>query len=154
MSVGVDGGGVRAIPAVLRRSVFVALSPSTEAALEPFGHFHTCTFVAKMALIMPQLEAARTLSLNDGANYHNILPGVLPIIGAHSNAMLEVRRWGASFLSEAFAAPTWPPEEKEQLALIVLETLREYLEVVQDRAVIKDAILTAATIYPLIYRHT
>ncbi|KAF1949447.1 hypothetical protein CC80DRAFT_540278 [Byssothecium circinans] len=107
-----------------------------------------------MALAMPQLEAARTLLLNDGANYPNILPGVLPLIGANSNATLEVRRWGADFLSESFSAPTWPLEEKERMALIVLDTLKNYLEVVQDRAVIKSAIMTAATIYPLIYRHT
>ena len=45
-------------------------------------------------------------------------------------------------------------ELKESRAMVVLESLKEYLEVVQDRAVIKSAILTAATIYPLIYKHT
>jgi symplekin len=108
-----------------------------------------------MSQLLDQLEAARKLALVDGANYPNIIPGVLPIVGANSNATLELRRWGAEFLQEAFSSPTWPPELKESRALGgVLESLREYLDVVQDRGVIKSAILTAATIYPLMYRHT
>ena len=101
-----------------------------------------------MTQILDQLEAARKLA------YPNIVPGVLPVVGANSNADIEVRRWGADFLAEAFASPTWPVELKESRAMVVLESLKEYLEVVQDRAVIKSAILTAATIYPLIYKHT
>ncbi|KAF2634963.1 hypothetical protein P280DRAFT_438026 [Massarina eburnea CBS 473.64] len=105
--------------------------------------------------MVDQLDAARRLALNDGANYPNIIPGVLPIVGANSNATLEIRRWGADFLAEAFSAPTWSPDQKQSCATLgVLESLKEYLEMVQDRAVIKNAILTAATVYPLIYRHT
>ncbi|CAI6332489.1 unnamed protein product [Periconia digitata] len=115
-----------------------------------------------MTQMLDQLEAARKLALNDGTHYPKILPGVLPIIGANSNANIELRRWGADFLAEAFASPTWSPEMKEALVLRVaagagsalLEALKEYLEVVQDRAVIKSAILTAATIYPMMYKHT
>jgi symplekin len=35
----------------------------------------------------------------------------------------------------------------------VLETLKLYLETVQDRGVIKSAIQAAASLYPLVYKH-
>lgn len=100
---------------------------------------------------LSQLESARSLALGDGRYYPTIIPGVLPIINPH--ASLEVRRWGADFLAETFAAPTWPPDTKETVALTVLETLKEYLEVVQDSGVVRSAIQAAASIYPLVYRH-
>ncbi|KAF2187032.1 hypothetical protein K469DRAFT_705582 [Zopfia rhizophila CBS 207.26] len=100
-----------------------------------------------------QLESARSLALGDGRYYPTIIPGVLPIIGANANATLEIRRWGADFLAETFASPTWPSESKESLGLTVLPTLLEYLEQVEDTGVIKSAVQAAASIYPLIYRH-
>lgn len=111
-------------------------------------------FATMSAQTLSQLESARSLALGDGRYYPTIIPGVLPIIGAASNPSLEIRRWGADFLAETFASPTWPPDAKESVALTVLDTLKEYLEVVQDRGVIKGAIQAAATIYPLVYRHT
>jgi len=102
---------------------------------------------------LTQLESARTLALGDGLYYATIIPGVLPIIGASANAALEIRRWGAEFLAEAFASPTWSLEAKETCCLSVLPTLKEYLELVDDRGVIKCAVQAAASIYPLVYRH-
>ncbi|KAF2682397.1 hypothetical protein K458DRAFT_370230 [Lentithecium fluviatile CBS 122367] len=104
---------------------------------------------------LEQLENARSLALGDGRYYSTIVPGVMPIIGvqAPDTTSIEVRRWGADFLAETFASPTWAPEEKARLALTVLETLKLYLDTVQDRGVIKSAIQAAASIYPLVYRH-
>ncbi|KAF2467504.1 uncharacterized protein BDR25DRAFT_234411 [Lindgomyces ingoldianus] len=100
-----------------------------------------------------QLESARSLALGDGRYYPTIIPGVLPIIGPNTNAALETRRWGADFLAETFASPTWPSDAKETCSLTVLPTLRAYLEGENDAGVVKSAVQAAATIYPLVYRH-
>ncbi|KAF2109507.1 hypothetical protein BDV96DRAFT_502484 [Lophiotrema nucula] len=105
------------------------------------------------AQTLGQLESARTLALGDGRYYPTIIPGVLPIIGANANSSLEIRRWGADFLSETFASPAWPSEEKQKSALTILPTLNEYLTAVEDNTVMKGAIQTAASTYPLVYRH-
>jgi symplekin len=101
---------------------------------------------------LTQLQSARALALGDGRYYPTIVPGVLPLVGA-PNADIEVRRWGADFLAETFASPTWAPEDKGRVAMTVLETLKLYLETVQDRGVIKSAIQAAASLYPLVYKH-
>ncbi|KAF2869363.1 hypothetical protein BDV95DRAFT_577173 [Massariosphaeria phaeospora] len=100
-----------------------------------------------------QLDAARSLALGDGRYYGTIIPGVLPIIGPSASASLEVRRWGADFLAEAFASPAWGADEKQASALTVLATLKDYVEGVDDRSVVKSAIQAAASIYPLVYRY-
>ncbi|ORY08196.1 hypothetical protein BCR34DRAFT_13667 [Clohesyomyces aquaticus] len=100
-----------------------------------------------------QLESARSLALGDGRYYPTIIPGVLPIIGPNANASLDTRRWGADFLAETFASPTWPSDAKEPSCLTVLPTLRAYLDD-NDTGVIKSAVQAAASIYPLVYRHT
>ncbi|KAF2270468.1 hypothetical protein CC78DRAFT_133707 [Lojkania enalia] len=105
------------------------------------------------AQTLGQLESARSLALGDGRYYPTIIPGVLPIIGPNSNASLEIRRWGADFLAETFASPAWPSDAKESCALTVLPTLKEYLTTVDDINVIKSAVQTAASVYPLVYRH-
>ena len=102
---------------------------------------------------LEQLNNARNLALNDGRYYPTIIPGVLPIIGPGSNATLDVQRWGADFLAETFASPTWPPNVKATIALNVLPTLKEYVES-EDTSVVKSAVQAAACIYPLVYRHT
>ncbi|KAF2742608.1 hypothetical protein M011DRAFT_472068 [Sporormia fimetaria CBS 119925] len=101
---------------------------------------------------LQQLEAARHVALGDGNHYPQILPAVVPIIGASANASLEVQRWGADFLAETFASPTWAPEQKMQQSLKVLSTLKDYIES-QDVGIIKSAIQASACIYPLVYRH-
>jgi len=98
-----------------------------------------------------QLESARGLALSDGLYYPSIIPGVLPIIGA--NAEIEIRRWGAEFLAEAFSSPTWSADAKKDVCLSVLPTLKEYLEMGEDRGLVKSAVQAAASIYPLVYKH-
>jgi symplekin len=99
-----------------------------------------------------QLQAARNLALGDGRYYPTIIPGVLPIIGANANASIEVQRWGADFLAETFASPTWAPDAKATTSLTVLPILKEFVEA-QDAAIVKSAVQAAACIYPLVYRH-
>jgi symplekin len=101
-----------------------------------------------------QLESARSLALGDGRYYPTIIPGVLPIIGFSADQTLEVQRWGADFLAEAFSSPTWPTDVKENSAPSVLATLNDYLANVDDKSVIKSAVQAAASVYPLVYRHT
>jgi symplekin len=86
-----------------------------------------------------QLQSARALALGDGNYYPTIIPGVLPII---------------SFLAEAFASPAWPSDVKESSAPSVLATLKDYLENVDDMSVVKSSVQAAASVYPLVYRHT
>jgi symplekin len=100
-----------------------------------------------------QLESARSLTLGDGNYYPTIIPGVLPIIGYAADQSIEIQRWGADFLAEAFASPAWPSEEKQKSASSVLPTLKDYLEHVADKAVVKSVVQAAASIYPLVYRH-
>ncbi|KAL1794624.1 hypothetical protein ACET3X_006440 [Alternaria dauci] len=100
-----------------------------------------------------QMESARSLALGDGRYYPTIIPGVLPIIGYSEDQSIEIQRWGADFLAEAFASPTWPQEVKQQSAPSVLPTLKAYLENVEDKSVIKSAIQAAASVYPLVYKH-
>lgn len=99
-----------------------------------------------------QLNAARNLVLGDAAFYPQIVNGVLPIIGAR--ARVELRRWGAEFLAETFASPAFNSGPKRQLATNVLLTLREILELPErDTATLKYIVQTAASLYPLVFRH-
>lgn len=67
-----------------------------------------------------QLEVARHVVLADATHYAVIIPGILPIIGPHAD--VEVRRWGADFLAEAFASPLFTDlHAKEGLAVQVSE---------------------------------
>ena len=101
-----------------------------------------------------QLQSARALALGDGRYYPTIIPGVLPIISFSAEQSLEVQRWGADFLAEACASPAWPSDVKENSAPSVLATLKDYLESVDDISVVKSSIQAAASVYPLVYRHT
>lgn len=98
-----------------------------------------------------QLNVARGMVLADPTSYPQIIHGVLPIIGR--DARVELRRWGSDFLAETFANPTLPPQQKETLALVVLETLKSLIENPQeDSAVVKSIVQAAASIYPLVVR--
>jgi len=100
-----------------------------------------------------QLESARKLALGDATYYPQIVPGVLPIIGAKSD--LELRRWGTDFLAEAFASPGLPQEEKQKLSLKVLQALKQYLELPsEDATVVSSVVQIATSIYPLVLRYT
>ncbi|KAB8071502.1 hypothetical protein BDV29DRAFT_179162 [Aspergillus leporis] len=99
-----------------------------------------------------QLNAARTLVLGDAAFYPQIVNGVLPIIGAR--ARLELRRWGTDFLAETFSSPALPTAQKEQLAAVALQTLRETLELPEkDTVTLRHIVEAAASLYPLAFRH-
>lgn len=102
---------------------------------------------------LAQLDAARSLVLGDAAFYPQIVQGILPIIGAQ--ARLELRRWGADFLAETFASPALATQQKEALSLLVMQTLKELFEVPEeDTGVVKSLVQAAASIYPLVLRHT
>src|SRR5690242_12754902 len=97
------------------------------------------------AQTIQQLESARSLALGDGRYYPTIIPGVLPIIGySADNQSLEIQRWGADFLAEAFGSPTWPSDAKENCATSVLPTLKDYLEHVDDKSVTKSVVQAVA----------
>lgn len=99
-----------------------------------------------------QLEKARLLALSDPAFYAQIVPGVLPITGP--TATLELRRWGADFLAETFACPTLPAAQKQQLSLLVLQTLKDFLDISgEDTAVIRSVVQCATSVYPLVFKH-
>ncbi|KAL0254366.1 hypothetical protein SLS55_009841 [Diplodia seriata] len=104
------------------------------------------------ASIKEQLRQARDVVLNNPNNYPAILPSILPIIG--TGADIELRRWGAEFLAETFASPLLPAEQKQQLSLLVLDRLREFLDQpAEDVSVVKAIVQTAASIYPLLFRY-
>ncbi|EZF35246.1 mRNA cleavage and polyadenylation specificity factor complex subunit [Trichophyton mentagrophytes] len=100
---------------------------------------------------MSQLDAARNLVLGDAALYPQIVHGILPIIGV--NARLELRRWGAEFLTETFSSPAFPQQPKQKLATEILGAVNDLLNTPEnDEAVVRGAIMTAASIYVLIFR--
>lgn len=101
---------------------------------------------------LTKLEAARILVLRDSALYTQIVQGILPIIGA--NARIEIRRWGAEFLAETFASPMLALQQKERLAVFVLQTLKQFLEIPgDDNGVVKSVVQAATSIYGLIFRY-
>jgi symplekin len=103
--------------------------------------------------MITNLEKARKMALGDSALYSQIVPSVLHLIGP--GAALDLRRWGADFLAEAFSCPTLASELKEQMCLQVLNLLKRYLEASgEDSAVIKSVVITATSIYPLVFKHT
>jgi symplekin len=100
-----------------------------------------------------QLNDARKLVLSDVSYYPTVVRGILPIIGP--NAAVELRRWGAEFLAEAFATPALPNGEKETMQPYVMTTLESLLENDrEDPQVLRSVIQTAASIYPLAVRWT
>ncbi|EZF12500.1 hypothetical protein H112_06616 [Trichophyton rubrum D6] len=100
---------------------------------------------------MSQLDAARNLVLGDAALYPQIVHGILPIIGV--NARLELRRWGAEFLTETFSSPAFPQQPKQKLATEILGAVNDLLNTPEnDETVVRGAIMTAASIYVLIFR--
>ncbi|KAM0330059.1 hypothetical protein ACHAQA_004230 [Verticillium albo-atrum] len=98
-----------------------------------------------------QLNDARKLVLGDVKYYSNVVKSILQIVGP--SAHLELRRWGAEFLAEAFATPALPLSEKETMQLFVLETLKDLLEDPnEDLQVLRSAIQASASIYPIALR--
>ena len=100
-----------------------------------------------------QLAHARQLCLGEPALYSRIFPGVLPLI--RSNADIELLRWGSGFLLEALSSPVWPLEDKMAIVPTVLPVLKEYLDTPsQDVGVVKSAIHTIASVFPLVFLAT
>ncbi|KAI8159026.1 mRNA cleavage and polyadenylation specificity factor complex subunit pta1 [Colletotrichum sp. SAR 10_65] len=98
-----------------------------------------------------QLNDARKLVLGDVKYYPNVVQSILPIVGP--SARVELRRWGADFLAEAFATPALPGSEKETMQLFVLDTLQTMVENPnEDAHVLRSAIQTAASVYPYALR--
>ncbi|KAJ3522199.1 hypothetical protein NM208_g12959 [Fusarium decemcellulare] len=98
-----------------------------------------------------QLDDARKLVLGDVKYYPSVVKGILPIIGP--TAPIELRRWGAEFLAEAFATPALPNGEKETMQPYVLATLESMIENDrEDPQVLRSVIQCAASIYPLAMR--
>lgn len=98
-----------------------------------------------------QLDGARKLVLENVSYYGDVVRGTLPLIGP--NSAVEIRRWGADFLAEAFATPAVPNADKETMQPYVLVTLEALLDDKnQDPYVLRSVIQTAASIYPLALR--
>ena len=101
---------------------------------------------------LTQLEKARQIVLGNSTLYSQIVQGILPIVGA--NSRVELRRWGADFLAETFASPLLGTQQKEDLSIVVLQTLRELLELPgQDNNVIKSVVQAAASVYSLVFHY-
>ncbi|KXL49112.1 hypothetical protein M433DRAFT_159016 [Acidomyces richmondensis BFW] len=104
-----------------------------------------------------QLAQARLLCLRDPGLYSQVIPRIQNVFGP--NTPLNFRRWGSDFLAESFASPVLPADEKEKLSLLVLDTLKGYLDrretmgEDEDPSIVKSAIQCAASVYPLILRH-
>ncbi|KAF2211587.1 hypothetical protein CERZMDRAFT_98469 [Cercospora zeae-maydis SCOH1-5] len=115
--------------------------------------------MGSLSQTLQQLNSAREISLKDHTLYPQVVPGIIPVI-APTATSLELRRWGADFLAETFASQVVTADEKQQMSLVVLETLKGYLnrrEIMgedEDNSVVKSAVQCAASIYPHVFRHT
>jgi len=102
--------------------------------------------------MLPKLEQVRQACLADSSQYIQVVPGIVPILqGAQA---VDVRRWGADFIAEAFATPALPGPQKEQLVSDgVMALLRGMLETPnEDTVVVKSAVQASASIYPHVFR--
>ncbi|TDZ53512.1 mRNA cleavage and polyadenylation specificity factor complex subunit pta1 [Colletotrichum trifolii] len=100
-----------------------------------------------------QLNDARKLVLGEVKYYPNVIKSILPIVDP--SARVELRRWGADFLAEAFSTPALPGGDKETMLLFVLDTLQTMVENPnEDPHVLRSAIQTAASIYPFALKWT
>ena len=102
--------------------------------------------------MLTKLEQVRQACLADPSQYLQVVPGIVPIL---QNAQaVEVRRWGAEFVAEAFATPSLPGQHKEQLiSNEVMALLRGMLETPnEDIIVIQKAVQASASVYPYVFR--
>lgn len=100
---------------------------------------------------LKQLNEARKAILVDPTYYKSIMNGILPL--AAPNSTLELRRWAADFIAEAFATPTLPNKDKEVMSFQVLPVLRSLLETPnEDTYVLKSVIAASASIFPHVLR--
>jgi symplekin len=100
---------------------------------------------------LKQLNEARKAILVDPTYYKSIMNGILPL--AAPNSTLELRRWAADFIAEAFATPTLPNKDKEVMSFQVLPVLRSLLESPkEDTYVLRSVIAASASIFPHVLR--
>jgi symplekin len=107
---------------------------------------------------LKSLNSARDILLKDHTLYPQVVPGIIQVIAPAAHLLL--RRWGADFLAETFASQVVTREEKQQMSLVVLDTVKGYLgrkEIMgedEDANVVKSAVQCAASIYEFVFRHT
>jgi symplekin len=101
---------------------------------------------------MDILIQARNTALEKVEIYPQLMPQVLGMVTA--TPKLELRRWAAAFIAEALASPTLDQQEKENMSLPLLDTLKSFLELPDhDTPTLKSTIQACASVYPLIFRH-
>lgn len=102
--------------------------------------------------VLKQLETVRRACLETPAQYVTVVPAVVPVLQGQQD--IEVRRWGADFIAEAFANPVIPGNDKQQMVTgTVIALLRSMLESPsEDVAVVKSVIQACASIYPYVFR--
>ena len=99
---------------------------------------------------LKQLSNARKLVLGDTNYYPQIVQSVLPILNV--GRPLAIRRWGADFLAEVFGSPALKMSSKENISLLVLETLKTLIQDTnEDSYVLRSAIETCSSVYPLVF---
>lgn len=114
--------------------------------------------MASTADTLKSLNSARDILLRDHTLYPQVVPGIIQVIAP--NAHLLQRRWGADFLAETFASQVVTREEKQQMSLVILDTLKGYLgrkEMMgedEDTNVVKSAVQCVASLYEFVFRHT
>ncbi|ODQ52290.1 hypothetical protein SAICODRAFT_132914 [Saitoella complicata NRRL Y-17804] len=94
-----------------------------------------------------QLNAAREISDRDPAFYPTIVEGILPIA---VKPEIELRRWIAEYLSNAFASPKLDDGAKLSLGLKCLKTLQAFVNE-DDTVLLKSSIQACASIYHIVF---
>lgn len=99
-------------------------------------------------MALAQLSGARALVREDPQKYPGLAEGVL-MISDHSD--VEIRRWAASFLLDAFSCLELPDFEKQTLAPKCIGALENWLQDA-DFLVLKLAIACLSVCYPFLFR--
>lgn len=114
--------------------------------------------MASTEVTLGSLKSARDILLRDHTLYPQVVPGIIQVIAPAAH--LELRRWGSEFLAETFASQVVTRDEKQQMSMVVLDTLKGYLGrkesmgEEEDRTVVKNAVQCAASLYEYVFRHT
>lgn len=99
-------------------------------------------------MALAQLSGARALVRDDPEKYPGLADGVL-MIADHSD--LEIRRWAASFLLDAFSCTELADQEKQILAPKCVNALEIWLHDT-DFLLLKLAIACLSVSYPFLFR--
>lgn len=104
------------------------------------------------AQVLASLETVRRACLENPGQYVTVVPAVVPVLQGQQD--VEIRRWGADFVAEAFANPIIPGNDKQSMVVpTVVSLLRAMLENHhEDIVVVKSAIQACASIYPYVFR--